>query len=202
MSFEIPEQAKYRLTGGFILIILAFFILPGLMKKSNQRFEESLSQHLKVPPKPPAPRFNIPTQSQVFHAIAPKTQPEEPKVIERKLDLQLSKATPLDLDQAVVEKPKQPVAPIAQKIVTKPEIKHGYALQLASFAHAENADFLVKRLKKMGYQTQVSKLSTAKGVLYQVLVGRIDNKNKALALQKQLAENLKLDGMIINKEWS
>ena len=203
MSFEIPEQAKYRLTGGFILIILAFFILPGLMKKSNQRFEESMSQHLKVPPKPPAPHFNIPTQNQVFHAVAPKTKPQEPKVAEREVDLHLSKAAPLELGIVTVEKSPPPVKVLpVKKTMAQALPKQAYALQLASFAHQENADFLIKRLKKMGHQGKILKLSTEKGVWYQVLVAKIENKDKALALQKQLAENLKLEGMIINKELS
>ena len=48
MSFEIPEQAKYRLTGGVILIIIAAFVLPGLMKKSNLLFMKILPMKVLV----------------------------------------------------------------------------------------------------------------------------------------------------------
>ena len=137
MSFEIPEQAKYRLTGGIVLIVVAIFVLPGLMKKSNQRFEENMSMHVQVPPKPKAPRLNIPTAQQVFKKLKP-LEVQVPQVAHRDLSLNLSKAHHLTYASYI------PRIPAEQKRVVKKETpvvqvalesKH-YGVQLASFAHA------------------------------------------------------------------
>jgi cell division septation protein DedD len=238
MSFEIPQQAKYRLTGGLILVSLAIFVLPGLMQKSNQRFEESIAKHSAVPPKPKAPRLSIPSRKQAFEELRPLIPIQEPKIAEPVVDIQLSKAEPLEWRQTPVQakeaahsakavkspeiKPRAQVAALSASIeaVKAPEkivqlkpkaqvlalpavekaLKGNYAVQLASFSHPENADFLVKRLGKMGYPAQIFKIPAQKGILYQVVVGRIDNKQNAIALQKKLAQNLQLQGLIINKE--
>ena len=200
MSFEIPEQAKYRLTGGIVLIVVAIFVVPGLMKKSNQRFEENMSLHVQVPPKPNAPRLNIPTAQQVFKKLKP-VEVQAPQVAQRDVSLNLSKAQHLSYASYI------PHIPAEQKRVVKNEVsvvkadlesKH-YGVQLASFAHPENADFLIKRLKKQGYVAQYFELPGKNGTLYQVIVGKLSDKQQAIALQKKLSQNLQLQGMVVSK---
>ena len=200
MSFEIPEQAKYRLTGGIVLIAVAIFVVPGLMKKSNQRFEENMSLHVQVPPKPNAPRLNIPTAQQVFKKLK-HVEVQAPQVAQRDVSLNLSKAQHLTYASYI------PHIPAEQKRVVKKEVsvvkadlesKH-YGVQLASFAHPENADFLIKRLKKQGYVAQYFELPGKNGILYQVIVGKLSDKQQAIALQKQLSQNLQLQGMVVLK---
>ena len=209
MSFEIPEQAKFRLTGGVILIIIAAFVIPGLMKKSNQRFEENLALHLRVPPKPEVPALNIPSEKQVFKQIKPIKNVATPKIAHREVKVELSKAhhlaygsylpsIPQTHEQPQVEKPV--VVATKEPVVTTPvNEKLGYGVQLASFSHPENAKFLIQRLKKLGYDAKSYKLDTKKGFLYQVVVGDLSDKDKAIALQKQLAQNFQLQGMVISK---
>jgi DedD protein len=213
MSFEIPEHAKYRLTGGVILIIIAAFVLPGLMKKSNERFEENMAVHLNVPAKPSAPVMNIPTAQQVFKTVKPANKVETPKVVQRDVNIKLSKAHHLthasfipqiSTQDEVSIAPKVEIAKLDDKplapVINKPILKEvGYGVQLGSFSHPENADFLVKRLSKLGYEAQVAKLITKNGQIYQVVVGKLSNKQKAIALQKQLAQNLQIEGMVISK---
>ena len=200
MSFEIPEQAKYRLTGGIVLIAVAIFVVPGLMKKSNQRFEENMSLHVQVPPKPNAPRLNIPTAQQVFKKLKP-VEVQAPQVAQRDVSLNLSKAQHLTYASYI------PHIPAEQRRVVKIEVsvvkadlesKH-YGVQLASFSHPENAVFLIKRLKKQGYAAQYFELPGKNGTLYQVIVGKLSDKQQAIALLKQLSQNLQLQGMVVSK---
>lgn len=200
MSFEIPEQAKYRLTGGIVLIAVAIFVVPGLMKKSNQRFEENMSLQVQVPPKPKAPRLNIPTAQQVFKKLKP-AEAQAPQVAQRDVSLNLSKAQHLTYASYI------PHIPAEQKIVVKKEVlvvkadlesKH-YGVQLASFSHPENANYLIKRLKKQGYAAQYFELPGKNGTLYQVIVGKLSDKQQAIALLKQLSQNLQLQGMVVSK---
>lgn len=193
MSFEITDQVKYRLTGGVILMVSVCLFMPMLMKKSNQRFEENLSLSLQVPPKPQKPELTIPTAQQVFNKVKPtqviKTQPQ---VAERPVTIQISKAR--RLESVIPTVPMEMATPIIQPLPEKSGI---YGVQLASFSHPENADFLVKRLRKLGYEAQSSTLELKTGKIYKVVVGQLKNKKQAIQLQKQLAENTQLNGMII-----
>jgi DedD protein len=205
MSFEITEQVKYRLTGGVILITLAIVIMPILMKKSNQRFEENLSLSLRVPPKPKAPALKIPTPQQVFNKVKAPVQHDLPHVAEREVKIQIAKAKPLmssiptvPMDKAVaIAKPKAEVT--IAKVKPKTDLNALYGVQLASFSRPENADFLVKRLQKLGYDAQSSTLENKNGKIYKVVVGQLKDKNKAIALQKKLAENVQLQGMVVKQ---
>jgi DedD protein len=203
MSFEITEQIKYRLTGGVILITLVMIFMPMLMKKSNQRFEENLSLHLRVPPKPKVPALTIPTPEQVFNKVKAPIQQELPHVAKREVKIQIAKAKPLKsliptlpMDQAVAI-----VTPKPKKVLVKLPSQVGgiYSVQLASFSHSENADFLIKRLRKQGYAAQSSILENKNGKVYKVMVGQLKDKHKAIELQKKLAENIQLKGMIIKQ---
>lgn len=193
MSFEITDQVKYRLTGGIILMVAVCLFMPMLMKKSNQRFEENLSLSLQVPPKPQNPELTIPTAQQVFNKVKPTQVTKiQPQVAERPVTIQISKAR--RLESVIPTVPIEMAMPIMQPV---PEKSGVYGVQLASFSHAENADFLVKRLRKLGYKAQSSTLELKTGKIYKVVVGQLKNKKQAIQLQKQLAENTQLNGMII-----
>lgn len=198
MSFEITEQVKYRLTGGVILITAVCLFMPMMMKKSNQRFEENLSLTLKVPPKPQTPELTIPTAQQVFNKVKPTETPQAiPQVAKRPVKIDISKAE--RLESVIPSVPMQSAKPIEPAVQPASVAKKSgiYGVQLASFSHAENADFLVKRLRKLGYNAQSNRLDLKSGQIYKVVVGQLKDKNQAIELQKRLAENTQLKGMII-----
>lgn len=190
MSLELSEQAKYRLTGGLVFMLLIVIGLPSLMKKSNQRFEENLSLHLKVPPKPKAPRLQIPTAAQVFNRVK-DVEAAAPQIVERDINVKLAKAEPL----APV------VASVAETIqqAQSDDVKVPYALQLASFTKPSNAGFLVKRLQKMGYSASFEEVDGKNGTFYKVLVNQLNGRDEALAIQKKLASNMQLHGLLIKQ---
>jgi DedD protein len=227
MSFEIPEQAKYRITGGVVVLTVLAFVLPSLMAKSNQRFEENLSLHLKVPPKPKAPVMHIPTAQQVFDQVKPG-KIIEPQVAEREVKVNLTQAMPLEkasyvpalsMDKAVdiptvtvkaeIMKPRVKPSSVAPKPMVakkeKPAVMkelHGgphYEIQLGAFSHRKNAEFLVSRLNRAGYSAHFKDYYVNHQKFYQVLVGNESNKTKAIALRKQLAQNLQIQGIIVTK---
>lgn len=204
MSFVLTDKAKYRLTGGVVFISLVVFTLPGLMKKSNQRFEENLSLSLKVPPKPKAPVMNIPSAQQVFSSVQlSKVATPKPKVAEREVKVELAKAESLVISShlpSISMNESQPLIKQAQSDEKSKSISnHNYAVQLASFSHEANANFLVSRLKKLGYDAQWTEINSKVGTLYKVEVGPLKNKDKAVEVQKQLSHNMQLEGLIIKK---
>ena len=205
MSFELTEQVKYRLTGGVILIGLVCFLMPIMMKKSNQRFEENLSLHLKVPPRPKSPELTIPTAQQVFNKVKPVAPKDLPHIAQRPIKVEITKAerlesviptVPMELAKNTVQK-KPEIAKKETELMTNKRLRYG--VQLASFSHAENADFLVKRLRKLGYEAQSSISENQNRKIYKVVVGQLKDKNAAIELQKQLAENVQLKGMVIKQ---
>ncbi len=202
MSFELTDQVKYRLTGGVILMTLVCVLMPIMMKKSNQRFEENLSLHLKVPPKPKTPELTIPTAQQVFNKVKPSAVQSTPRVAQRAVKVEISKAE--SLESVIPTVPMQLAENIAPKVdkVEKLQVASKstrYGVQLASFSHSENADFLVKRLRKLGYDASSSLIESNDKKIYKVVVGQLKDKNAALELQKQLAENVQLKGMVIKQ---
>lgn len=200
MSLQLSEQAKYRLTGGLVFMLLIVIGLPSLMKKSNQRFEENLSLHLKVPPKPQAPRLKIPTAEQVFNKVK-EVDSDTPKIVERDIQVKLVKAEPL-APQApkITVPPPVVVAHVKENIQLKKTLdKSAYALQLASFTKPNNAEFLVKRLEKMGYAASFDEVDGKNGKFYKVIVGNIGGRDEALAIQKKLASNMQLHGFLIKQ---
>ena len=196
MSLALSEQAKYRLTGGLVFMLLIVIGLPSLMKKSNQRFEENLSLNLKVPPKPKVPHLNIPTAAQVFSKVK-EVEPVAPNIVTRDIQVKLAEAVPLSPVVTVPKvKSKAVVASVAAK---KPVANTPYALQLASFTKPTNAEFLVKRLKKLGYSASFDEVDGKNGKQYKVLVSKLNDRSEALAIQKKLASNMQLYGFLIKQ---
>lgn len=86
----------------------------------------------------------------------------------------------------------------AVKPLTKRVVRNGYAVQLATFSKQSNADSLVAKLRKNGYIATANKIKTNTGVAYKVLVGQVDKKEQALALQKKLASIVQINGFIVS----
>jgi len=193
MSFEITDQVKYRLTGGIILIALVSLCMPIMMKKSNQRFEENLSLNLKAPPKPKQPVLNIPTAQQVFNKVKNPTPKVAPSVAERPIEVKIAKAESLESFIPSIS------MDMVEKITTEPVNSNRYGVQIASFSRAENAVFLVKRLKTLGYAATSTMIKNNDSKLYKVVVGNLKNKDAALNLQKKLANNTQLEGIVIKQ---
>jgi DedD protein len=94
---------------------------------------------------------------------------------------------------------KAPVitTPVAVKTTTVAVKKSAYAVQLAAFSQQNNANALVASLRKQGFEASAQKVNGRRGVYYQVLVGKLDQKNAAMNLQKQLVHNTRLNGFVV-----
>lgn len=212
VKLMMDERVKHRLTGAVVILSAAVIFLPAVLKKSNQRFEESSHISLKLPEKPALPKVAIPNQKVLFESVK-VAHVELPKVIEDDTAPVIAKAASLSQPKAVALVPvavktptlavkTAPVLPV--KTVTTPEKKVAllikkdlYAVQLASFTQERNAISLVARLKKEGFHAAYKKFNGKQGLFYQVTVGALDKKMHAVILQKKLAQNLQLKGLII-----
>lgn len=78
-----------------------------------------------------------------------------------------------------------------------------FSIQVATFTQKNNADLLVEKLKNKGFSAVFNSIKNDKGVvLYQVVVGKVSQREQALDLQKKLASTMQLNGFIIKSEVS
>ena len=221
MKFMIDERAKHRLTGVVVIVSIAVIFLPAMLKKSNQRFEESIHVSLKLPSKPVPPKVAMPKPAVMFkslevaHVELPKLpEVERPVAIAKAESLSkppapvLAKVEPIVVKPAVVKPALTKPATVKLAVVKPPVMstekkvalmikKDLYGVQVASFTQERNAIALVTRLKKEGFTANYSKFEGKQGLFYQVVVGQLNQKVQAVSLQKKLATNLQLNGMII-----
>ena len=69
MKLAMEEQTKYRLTGVVVILSFMAIFLPAMMKKSNHRFEESLSLTMRLPDKPAMPHVNMPAAQAMLNTV-------------------------------------------------------------------------------------------------------------------------------------
>jgi DedD protein len=231
MKWVIEEKTKHRLIGLAVIVSLATIFIPAMMKNSKHALTHP-QVALKLPPKPQIHEVKIVDEETVFQTIqkapieAPKVTTEgqpsqmvvaEPLRSDRVLThakIMLAQENPLTTDESKVlpapkdvavakttvkqEKSAQ-VHPSAPKSYAK---KDAYVLQLASFSKIDNAKALVERLRKKGYQAELSKVVTAKSVFYKVCLSPSPDKLEVLKLKTLLAKTMQLNGFLVNTKVS
>lgn len=210
MSVVMSEKVKHRLVGVIVLISIAVIFLPAVMKKSNRNFEKNIKIALKLPAKPDLPKVNTPTDKDLFKQVNIARTPDI-KVPKVKKSLLIAKASSLDkktkvqLANANVKSSIPDIKPLVAKAISDAKtsdvksVERIYSIQVATFTKQNNADLLVQKLKKNGFVASYNKIDTKGVVLYQVVVGRVKDRDKAMNLQEKLASSMQLNGFIINR---
>lgn len=229
MKFFMDERSKHRLTGVIVILSIAAIFIPALMKKSNQRLEESMSISVRLPTKPNMPSVIMSSEKQMFKTVK-VAKVDIPAASDKPTSIQLVKAEPLshpsnmpsvlpalkqekviakaDLVAPTIKAAKEKVHHIQEnallaKAETLASKKEFYSVQLASFSQLNNAESLVERLRQQGYKASYSKITTKQGgAFYKVIVGQLNQKNDAQILQKKLASTIQLNGFVIKQEIS
>lgn len=227
MKLVITERSKHRIIGVLVVVSVAVIFLPAVMKKSNQRFEENINISLKLPTRPALPRVAIPNQSVMFKSVkvAHVQIPAAPTVRATSLIakaeplMSKSKTQHASMIASIPAKPVAPIAktlqtaqsnpasaaPMAKPLITaqsnKPtlteSINQVFSIQVATFTQRGNADILISRLRDKGFVASYNTIKGTQGELYQVVVGQLNQREKAVDLQKKLAVNMQLNGLIV-----
>jgi DedD protein len=104
----------------------------------------------------------------------------------------------------------EPIAPKA--VVKKTVVKKGkahkgkviasrsWSVQVGSFSDQARAQKLVNNLQSKGYHVYLQKITTSRGPMVRVLVGREPCKAKAVQLASQLKTKLKIDGRVVRNK--
>ena len=157
-------------------------VKPAAVASARIAEPNKASKSLEVQPKKPVP--------QVAVAPAPVVAPKP------KSSVAAPAVTPPRPQEAVVA--KTPVLAPAKAPTTQPlTAASTYLVQAGSFSTENNAKLLVERLKKKNLPAQMSVAQTANGPVYRVTVGPNLNRAKAEQIQKEMAEQDGVKGMIM-----
>lgn len=196
MKKIIDERAKHRLVGVIVVLALMIIILPAMMRESDKNFDEFTSYHA---PKPPSlPKVSRVDQHEMLRSVKvvsvalPKPGPQT--------HLHIAPA------QSLSPKASQDELVQAAKVASQKQQKHEasamkfyevFAIQLASFNNEANAQALIHSLQAQGFPATQQIVKNPKGMVYQVIVGRLRQRDQAIDLQKKLVDNTQLNGLII-----
>lgn len=204
MKFKLEERVKHRIVGVVVIISLVVVFFPAVMKQSKHQFDEKVNIAARLPEKPVAPKVAIPDEKKLLKRIKVAAIDKDTSSEIARMP-QTVKAQPLHKSRTQIA--AHHTRPTTGKKVNKMkktktparhlDAKKGYAVQLASFLVENNAVALVKKLHQKGYKASYNKAVNQKGQYYKVIVGQAGRPEDAKKLQKQLAENVKLQGLVI-----
>lgn len=182
----MEQQAKERLTGGVILVLLLVLLVP-----------ELLTGPRPLPQSAPAPPDQAPMRSYTMDlgdsphansapvaastAVPPASEPAAPTV-------SASASQPIAALPEATPEVAAPPAPHAAVVASVPHaaehVVAAWTVQLATFGKRENASRLVAQVKAHGFSATISEATKNGRTLFRVRVG---NERTQVAAQKLLA---------------
>lgn len=189
------NQLKQRIVGAIVLVALAVIFIPMLLS-SDRDGRMSISES-NIPSKP---------DSVVrVRTLDIKPEGEGPKPVESPnsrtpVDEHTPEPddTPASDDAAETPVSEDPETTQAATPVDDTDTDaRAWAVQVGSFSKQSNAVGLRDKLRDNGYSVFVEKVETDAGDTYRVRVGPEVRRSKAEALQKELQEKLKLEGLVV-----
>lgn len=178
-----------------------------LNKPSIRRFvprdiaHVTLTQPTKVGPHQARFAPKIPKPQPIAKINMSASVASEKMVVEKKSQIKTSQKVTLTKAPAASKSRVKPVVirpstPL-QKI-RRASIEDGrYSIQLGSFANLENAMGLIHQLQKNGYQAKYIPCTRNNITLYTVLVGKLENKDKAKLLNMKLSQAYHVQGLVV-----
>lgn len=188
-------QAKERLTGAIILVVLIVLIVPELLTGPRRSEERRVETSTDAAPmrsytielndrgnaKPALPRAEAPPVA----SGQPPPGRAEPVAVEPPVE----SPTPARREPAPTA-PEETPAPTSVKSPAAAAPVTGWSIQVGSFASRDNAERLTGELKRAGYRSFVTEGTSGGRKLYRVRVGPEADRASAQAL----AERLKASG--------
>jgi len=206
------QQTKHRIIGGVVLAGVVAIFLPVLFHHSEPSSKVQLSENIPAQPVSPKVSLQLPkqaTQEQKEQPAAMLTSAEqkpEIKTVKRAkvetlpTSTDVIKAKPAASKSAAATKTavvKAKTTANKVNVTTKPVTLTLWAVQLASLSNDQNANRLIKKLQKQGYNAYSRKTVTASGnVITRVLIGPENKKSTIERIQKEVQAKFKIKGLI------
>lgn len=139
-----------------------------------------------------AAQDNLDLAKKTNEAVAAK----KPETSAAPSDKTAVKTKPVPIAKTAV-KNKKPLAASSQKNLENFK-KAAWAVKLGTFKNKENAVGLTNKLRAQGYKAFTREIMLKTGSYREVYIGPESEKTSALALSRKLAEETKIQGIIVN----
>ncbi|MDV5172503.1 SPOR domain-containing protein [Photobacterium rosenbergii] len=188
----MASKFQSRLVGTIILVAIGVIFLPDLFDGKKQHYQE---QFASIPLQPE-------TTDEIEYETIPAPEfaevdlPPEPVTVvidEPQQDVQV------EVTAEAIEAANQPLK-VEPQPVTEPKVGNqdsAWVVQLGVFRNFDNANQLVERLRKAGYQAHVFPKQPQQGDLARVVVGPDVSKQKLSGDIKKLEELTGLKGRLV-----
>ena len=191
MKLVMDERVKHRLTGLIVILSIVAIFLPAVVKKSNQRFEESLSFSVRLPPKPVLPNVAVSDEKKVFETVK-VARVDVPAVVEISKPIQIARAEPISRASSLPSAPVSKTAPIVAENKASTLVKLNKKTVMAKSSKKitnDKARAVASTPAKVAIVSK--KLATAavigvKKDMYAVQLASFSQRNNALSLVARL----------------
>lgn len=205
----MDPQLKQRLVGAAVLVALAVLFIPSFLKTAPNPTVAAI------------PRDIAPMPADEFPATMPVIEPLLATEIDKGLDAdptalaaQIKPAAGKITDLAALRAIDPTLAPVAESddpalseaAEMSPSVTVAAAgdahwtIQLGSFTSEGNANGLLAKLRKAGFEAFVTPLMQHNKTAYRVRVGRTGTRPEAERLHARLAQTLGYTGMVVRNE--
>jgi cell division septation protein DedD len=190
----VDVQAKDRLTGAVILVVLLVLFVPELLSGPGRKAAAVATQPTDEPPLR-SYTVELGDESRGRHALVPGPAPATPPQVAATAPAATAPAAtapaataptavPPAQKQEPVKATAAPANPVARESAPPPLA--GWTVQLGSFASRANAEHLVRDLKARGYAAFLTESASGGHKLYRVRVGPAGDRASAQTLAAQL----------------
>ncbi|MDO6499554.1 SPOR domain-containing protein [Photobacterium sanguinicancri] len=183
----MASKFQSRLVGTILLVALGVIFLPDLFDGKKQHYQEQFASI------PLQPEF----EADEGYETIPEPEFVEVDLPDEPVTVVIDEKQEMSTASTSASKPEVNVAPVKIEKPTVTPVKEGYkesgwVIQLGVFGNFDNANKLVAKLRKSGYQAHVFPKQPKKGDYARVVVG--PNVSKA-ALSAELKELEKITGL-------
>lgn len=95
---------------------------------------------------------------------------------------------------------KKAIIKKSKKTKTAKMKKEYWSVQIGSFSNQARVQKLIADLHKKGFRVYMQKITTSKGTLTRILVGRETSRAKAIKIAKRIEASMKIKGQIVRKK--
>ena len=209
----MEARIKQRLIGAGVLIALAVIFIPMIFESSHSSIPEPITYTTDIPTSPIAITAPLPdTQQAPTYDSSAENNVNNPTEVATATEVNIviqQEETPAVATTTAVTKSTQNASTSMSVSINNTAEKQattktttvnqeaGWAVQVASFANARNADVLAKKLKTHGFPVYTQKSIQGKHLI-RVYVGPQPERKDAVLVMNQLQQTVHLHGFVIH----
>lgn len=185
----MASKFQSRLVGTIILVAIGVIFLPDLFDGKKQHYQE---QFASIPLQPE-------TTAEVEYETIPAPEFAEVDLPPEPVTVVIDESKQEEVTAEAIEAANQPLK-VEPQPITEPKVGNqdtAWVVQLGVFRNFDNANQLVERLRKAGYQAHVFPKQPQQGDLARVVVGPDVSKQTLSADIKKLEELTGLKGRLV-----